>query len=478
MRAGAEFNWSSGYFAEYPWNFFNQPTIATVVGGFLPEDAKSPIDTIIQKLPDEFSKSPNFWKIMGLLNAKYIMIQGDSVYPSEISYITAPPEHFSEVLAHGYIVPDFDRAYRISDCETTEFWNMYGWCEENITVDNSKCMEGSSSLKISSIIPEVKEGGVQFNSEGSWDVSSYEYLSFWIEFEDKSMKSIHEVICEIWDSNENHRRWIVTDQVYGNWSRVDIPLNKNYFWQGPAPPDLSSIDSISISLLSSHEKQTSANWWIDNVELIPLKNVPMEHVYHVKTFGKLAFYQVDEEYFVPCIYATNQFFITLNVLSMFDTYTGTSVDPRDKIAFLDSQSSMNNMTLLTSLETKELYKPDITFQQINPCKYKVSVHNATQPFFLVLSSTYHKEWKAYIDGEQLSDEYHFIANQYANAWYINKNGTYNAIIEFFPQRLSEYGSLISVMTSIVCIACLALKYRKKLCTRIRNWKLIIRVRLP
>lgn len=57
-----------------------------------------------------------------------------------------------------------------------------------------------------------------------------------------------------------------------------------------------------------------------------------------------------------------------------------------------------------------------------------------------------KNWIAYVNGKQIHNEYHFIANGYANAWYINKTGTYTITLEFWPQKLFYIGAAISITT--------------------------------
>jgi hypothetical protein len=92
----------------------------------------------------------------------------------------------------------------------------------------------------------------------------------------------------------------------------------------------------------------------------------------------------------------------------------------------------------------------VTYEKTNPTKYVLHV-NASKPFFLVFSESYHKDWIAYIDGQRVPNEYHFMANGYANAWYINKTGIYTITLEFWPQRLFYIGSAISITTFILCV---------------------------
>ena len=139
--------------------------------------------------------------------------------------------------------------------------------------------------------------------------------------------------------------------------------------------------------------------------------------------------------------------------------------------------------------------PTITFRKINPTRYEVKVKNATSPFFLVFSESYHPKWKAYIEtnNEQnkekwqiiasypklhvkeakhewyeftpqdikylfkkpLSEKYHLLVNGYANAWYIDpkKIGSSNFTITlyFWPQSLFYLGLFISGATLLGCL---------------------------
>ena len=65
------------------------------------------------------------------------------------------------------------------------------------------------------------------------------------------------------------------------------------------------------------------------------------------------------------------------------------------------------------------------------------------------SESYHKDWIAYVDGREV--ESHLMANGYANAWYINKTGTFEIILDFWPQKLFYIGSAISLTTFILCV---------------------------
>jgi hypothetical protein len=146
--------------------------------------------------------------------------------------------------------------------------------------------------------------------------------------------------------------------------------------------------------------------------------------------------------------------------------------------------------------------PWVTFEQINPTKYVVKVENATWPFFLVLSESYNTEWKIYIKEDNqmelskvicqypnikvkesehkkykfsfedilfifkkpaINEDYHFIVNGYANAWYIDPsflsktgNNKFTIIIYFRQQSYGYLGILISLIALLCCIGYLAM----------------------
>jgi hypothetical protein len=133
-----------------------------------------------------------------------------------------------------------------------------------------------------------------------------------------------------------------------------------------------------------------------------------------------------------------------------DFVNETTTIALDNIDFL-SISKENYNILFTN--------PTIHFQEVNPTTYRVNVTNATEPFYLIFSETYDSSWKIYegsvnwletIFNEPLSAE-HFYVNGYANAWYINKTGTFTITLEFWPQNLFYAGSVTSITTLIFCI---------------------------
>ncbi len=164
---------------------------------------------------------------------------------------------------------------------------------------------------------------------------------------------------------------------------------------------------------------------------------------------------------------------------------------------LENLSKLENM--------KENSRPLIIFKRINPTKYIVNVENATKPFFLVFSESYSPGWKIYSTNKNtalgkviakypdvnveeaknswykftpqdvayllrkpaVNETYHFEANGYANAWYINPeeinkdgSGNFTLTIYFRPQSYFYLGLFISMITLILSISYLFYDWRR------------------
>jgi hypothetical protein len=109
----------------------------------------------------------------------------------------------------------------------------------------------------------------------------------------------------------------------------------------------------------------------------------------------------------------------------------------------------SNFTLIndTSIFFNPIYYDDslkkISVKKENPTYYKATI-NTEKPFFLVFSESYDEKWEAFVnEKEKVPDEYHFVANSFANAWFVNKTGNFTITLEYTPQRLWNLGSKIS-----------------------------------
>lgn len=108
--------------------------------------------------------------------------------------------------------------------------------------------------------------------------------------------------------------------------------------------------------------------------------------------------------------------------------------------------------------------PEISFQKINPVHYKVEVKNATSPYFLNFAESYNSLWQAKINNKgRINDNNHFVANGFANSWYLEKTGDYIIDIYYKPQQIFIISSIISIVSVLNAIIYLIFR-------RIKNGK--------
>ena len=93
-------------------------------------------------------------------------------------------------------------------------------------------------------------------------------------------------------------------------------------------------------------------------------------------------------------------------------------------------------------------QPQISFRKVNPTKYLIDVE-ATHPYFLIFSQSYHPGWQAYIGKKKIAG--HYKVNGFANAYYIDKLGNYSITLEFIPQRLFIFGLYLSFILATILI---------------------------
>ncbi len=97
-------------------------------------------------------------------------------------------------------------------------------------------------------------------------------------------------------------------------------------------------------------------------------------------------------------------------------------------------------------------------------RFEAVVHHATRPFLLVLNQSFDPNWVVYIEPSgaprpfwwtwthpAVPPRYHTTVNGFANAWWIDAPGTYRIVVDYWPQRLTDVGFILSWLTILVCL---------------------------
>lgn len=123
------------------------------------------------------------------------------------------------------------------------------------------------------------------------------------------------------------------------------------------------------------------------------------------------------------------------------------------------QKQLNKRTILIKEYNpiaESLKIPELTTKQLNPSEYRVQVKGAKSPFILTFAESYHPLWTASINGKDIPPSNHFLANIYANGWYVQELGDYDINLYFKPQRtmekywnISKWAVMLVVVTTLI-----------------------------
>lgn len=179
---------------------------------------------------------------------------------------------------------------------------------------------------------------------------------------------------------------------------------------------------------------------------------------------------------LPVVYAsTAPVFHEASIRTGLQNAFPTGFTERRQVAFFPGSAfRADDKKLLHAIGGVGVQNPVITFQRVNPTRFDIRVENPGAPFFLVLSETFDPRWRlqpmdetlrlpsakqgdgsgsaggaAFVwsdasltDRPSLPESAHFIANGYANAWYIEPGSGNTALAfraVFAPQLLAYVG---------------------------------------
>lgn len=127
-----------------------------------------------------------------------------------------------------------------------------------------------------------------------------------------------------------------------------------------------------------------------------------------------------------------------------------------------NHSTFINTTSIPSIKNKTLVAPK-TFCWIekSPTRYEAEIESQG-PFIIILLESFDKNWKLYLNGKEITEENHFIANIYANGWLIDEKGKLFVIIEYEPQKMITLSIAVTVILLTILLAFLNVKTIQKI----------------
>jgi hypothetical protein len=471
---GMTYKWGYGYSGvELVDQLFDTEVVGMHIGLKL-------YDEMLWRIENVLLSTTKFWKLMNVMNAKYIIVRSDIDYemrgvksPEDIkralNYTIEPSIINGSVEISSISVKSLIDRYDLKD------WHMIWYLGDYSLSLDSDAMQSNSSIKVVSgnsglaIMPEKDYTlNLIYNlPEDKRNLSNAKYLLIWIK---SSVPGVLWISISDGDKSLNYwgvwqlrgwngdPRYTIRNEEVDMWKLLILPLDiPTYIYKGK--PDLSSIKSISIVLFTDRNSTRQEYLKISGIFADSGKIIKVEGINYVISFGKLDVYELDEKFLLPRIFAVSKSTIANDINDfLFNLIPSEDYDPRYEAVVLKEHLNDESRAILEMLNPDA--PPKIEFVKINPAIWQVNVFNATSPFLLIFSEAYHPMWKAYygevswvsaLQIDSIPDKYHFIVNGYANAWYIDKTGTYTITLYFKPQSFLVIGSIISALSIIISI---------------------------
>lgn len=161
----------------------------------------------------------------------------------------------------------------------------------------------------------------------------------------------------------------------------------------------------------------------------------------VASFGKVAIWE-------NLKWIDNTFYIARKIekVKNFDDINIINIDTSQGDILLEENIPLD----IEGLEQNGTTLPNISYEKINSTKYIVHLMNSTKPYLLFFSELYNDLWKtSYENGKTIDN--HFRANIYGNGWLINREGDFDIVIEFTPQRWMDLGEKVSLGSYVLML---------------------------
>jgi len=173
----------------------------------------------------------------------------------------------------------------------------------------------------------------------------------------------------------------------------------------------------------------------------------------VKKFGNSSVYENSN--YVPLVYASDIDNIgNASTAEIFDVIGSKTFNIQNTSVYSTSIDGFyNDSSTINASRISDFSQPNITFVQNTPTRVTVHVHNATTPYYLVFRETYDPHWAAfYSNGTEINPSYHIAVNGFANAWYMNKTGSYTVTLYYTLQTDAWIAWAVSFIALGVTVA--------------------------
>lgn len=454
---GITYKWEKGYQGiETTMWLFSTPNITFTTTLQYFDKASSQLEKI-------FMTDPNFYKVMNILNAKYLMVRSDVDYQERN---IRDPKRVTEIAD---ILAKEGKLRKATSFNNLNFWENSYWSDKTIYIADS-LIKATPEVKLADFtLPEVSTSAAAYQqSKNNLDKMVNLEIVHPVEEKEES-DNLHLSKFEI--KKTGSYELIVNSPIV----RID---KKEFLTKATARSDERfSYGNLEFSE-GSHEIEQVGQ--ISDNLAVPTQN---SNEYSILDFDPFSKYFISYEYFLKdnqkgklMIYQDNdqirsglpkaQYTRDLSEdLNSFksdkDIYQSQNTATNIKVSF---SPELKGKLLVRNMNVKKITKPEImlisrsdnpikqvptlTYTKISPTKYRIQIKGSRDPFILVFSSVFNSGWEiTYSDGSKVSE--HFLANSFANGWLVDRVGDQTLTLNFSLQDSLEQDSFVSKIAFIV-----------------------------
>lgn len=453
---GVTYNWEKGYQGIEPsmW-LFSTPHImfSTTILYF---------DKVADQLEELFIKQQDFYKVMNILNAKYLMVRTDIDFQERYM---RNPQKLNEISTR---MSQEGKLKEVATFGKLSFWENPNWSDKTIySVGN--LMKISPNLRLGDFTLSEASSAAAYN-EPLADVDRMASLEIIHpdEVKDKSKSKPNVYKFEIKESGGY--------ELIVNLPVIRVDQNKIESKPSLRADGRYSYGSFNLDK-GSHEIEVAT---FDN-ENTAIQSV-ISNDYTILNFDPYSKYLIKFDYSTKenrevklMIYLDNDqikngqpkpFYTRDLSFSLGDTLNPFQdiIEPKNnasniRIHFSPEQSNLvvknmiakkiinPDLLLIRKIENISQKNPEVSYTKINPTLYKINIKNSEEPFVLVFSSTFNPGWEVIYPDSSKPKE-HFLVNSFANGWLIDRKGDFNLTLNYTLQDGLENDSIVSVISFV------------------------------
>lgn len=460
---GVTYKWEKGFQGVEPsmW-LFTTPHImfSTTVLYF---------NQIADQLEEQFMRQEDFYKIMNILNVKYLMNRSDVDFHERNM---RNPDKIKEVMKR---TEENGSLREVAGFGQLNFWENPYWADRTIYATND-LIKVSPAVKLSDFtLLEATSTSVAYsgNLDSVDQMTTSEIIHPGEEKKDPEYKSriysvdiqddgIYELVLDKVDASNSFVVLVDNSKFQGKFlKRTDGSLSLGSLNLAKGLHKFEVFTQESGNLISADTETNNFSVldfdpfskYLINFDYLISNNQPIKLMISQDN-DQIKNGQIEPSYVRNLSGTPNNFANYKDLYEPRNTADSIEISfsPNSsnlKIKNIDIRKLINpDLVLIKSLrKTAESVMPQVDYAKNSLTHYIIRIRNSKSPFVLVFSSTFNPGWEIiFPDGTRAKN--HFLINSYANGWLIDKLGDYDLVLNYSLQDNLKSDSMISIIAFV------------------------------